>query len=521
VRAGALAVILAIAFADASVSQGSAADDLVAAGQRLYREGRNDSGEAVSAVVQGDVPVIGTQVTCQSCHGRSGMGAIESGRVPSVLAGPLLFAPDAQRRRPGYTETSLAQALREGIDPAGQALDPLMPRFRLGDRDVAALAAYLRQLGAAPAPGVGPTSVRLATVVAGAVPPDEERAMLDVLEAFVADRNRSGPQRLRGGHAPGQAKETFRAWELDVWRLGGPSTTWRTQLAARYRERPAFAVVSGLAAEGWQPIHDFCEAEEVACLLPNADQAPSGTRGFYSLYFSEGLGLEAEILASELLASGRGADVLQMASGSAPGAADAAERLGRALERRGGHARTEFVPDEPAGDAALSRAISTPASAVVVWVGRNAVRRLEAAGGSEPPLHFSSTLLEADWNAVPAALRGRSQLAHLLRLPGAPDPPRERFRAWAAGRGVSRRHERVQAQTFFACLATAESIKHVGRYPSREYLMDLLDHASNLAAYLPLYPRPGFGPGQRVLNRGGYLVDLSGRRGPAWVVPSP
>jgi mono/diheme cytochrome c family protein len=494
-------------------------DDVVAAGRRLYREGRDESGRAVSALVQGDVPVLGTQVTCESCHGRSGMGAIESGRIPSALAGPLLFAADAQRKRAAYSESTLALALRNGVDPAGRSLDPLMPRYRLGDRDVAALAAYLRQLGAAPSPGVGPTSVRLATVVAGDVTTNEERAVLDVLEPFVADRNRSGPQRLRGGHAPGQKKETFRQWSLDVWRLSGPPERWRAQMETRYHERPVFAVVSGLAAGSWQPIHEFCEAQEVVCLLPNADLAPVDDRSFYSLYFSRGLSLEAQILASELLASGRGADVLQLVVGGAPGPAGAAERLGRDLERGGGRARLLVVEDGPGTDA-LARAISGPSSAVVVWLPRGVVRRLEASAGTGvPPLLFSSTLLEADWDAVPGPLRGRSQLVHLFKLPGDPDPQLERFRAWAADRGVPRRHERLQAQTFFAGLAAAEGIKHIGRYPNREYLMDLLDHASNLATYLPLYPRPGFGPGQRVLTRGGYVVDLSGRRAPIWMVP--
>ena len=205
----------------------------MAAGRRLYREGRSVSGDAVKAVVQGDVPVLGTQVTCQSCHGRSGIGVPESGRTSPPVAAPLLFSPDAQRRRPAYTEGTLARALREGIDPAGRPLDPLMPRFQLGGSDVAALDAYLRRLGAAESPGVGPGRLRLATVVAGEVESGVERAILDVLEAFIADRNRGAPQRRRGGHAPGQPKETFREWSLDVWRVTGPPRGWRVQPAAR------------------------------------------------------------------------------------------------------------------------------------------------------------------------------------------------------------------------------------------------------------------------------------------------
>lgn len=513
--------LLATVLAGAAVAGERAGEDLVAAGSRLYRDGLAVSGDTVSAVVFGDVPVLGTQVTCESCHGRSGMGVIESGQIAAAIAGPMLFAPDPTRPRPAYSEETLARALREGIDPAGRPIDPLMPRYRLDDRDVAALAAYLRQLGATPSPGLGPTSVRVATPVAGNVAADEQQAMLDVIEAYIAEINRSSPRRLRGGRTREQRKETYRQWTHEVWRLGGAPETWRAQLEKRYREQPVFALVSGLAAGSWQPIHDFCEAEQVVCLLPNVDLAPEEDGAFYSLYFSRGLGLEARIIASQLLASDRGGDVLQLVAGGAAGPAGAAERLARALERGGGHARLSVVDDGPDAGAALTRAITGPASAVVVWLPRETVRRLAPGEKAElsPPLYFSSTLLQEDWDAVPVWLRDRSELVHLFRLPDEPDSAMMRFRAWETTRGVARRHERLQAQTFFALMAAADGVIHTGFYPSREYVMDMLEHASNLAAYLARYPRPGFGPGQRVLTRGGYLVDLSGRRRPSWIVP--
>jgi ABC-type branched-subunit amino acid transport system substrate-binding protein/mono/diheme cytochrome c family protein len=517
--AGGFALTLAVGAAP----QGPPADDVVAAGRRLYREGLSTSGHPVEALVQGDVPVLGTQMTCQSCHRRSGMGAIEGGRIPSALVGPLLFAPDAQRRRPGYSDGTLARALREGIDPAGRSIDPLMPRFRLEDRDVAALAAYLRQLGAEPSPGVGTASLRLATLVAGDVATDVQQAMLDVVKAFVADRNRSGPQRLRGGHAPNQPKETFREWSLDVWRVGGPPESWRAQIETQYRERPVFALVGGVASGTWQPIHDFCEAEQMPCLLPDADLPPADEGGFYSFYVSRGLRLEAEIIAAALAAEGLASDVIAAVEGG-PGtpSGEAAATLARAIERRGGRMRTLDARRESNPNAALARSIGKEASAIVLWVKADGVRTLAAEladGSGAPPIFLSSILLDAKWDDLPAAIRSRARVVHLSALPGESDPALQRFRAWARAKGLQLREERHQALAYFACLAFAESTKHMGRFMFRDYLLDLLDHASNLTAYLPMYLRAGLTPGQRVLSRGGYVVDLSGRLKPVWLVP--
>ena len=81
------------------------------------------------------------------------------------------------------------------------------------------------------------------------------------------------------------------------------------------------------------------------------------------------------------------------------------------------------------------------------------------------------------------------------------------------------RQERHQALAYFACLTFAEGTKHLAPYMFRDYLLDVLEHASNLTAYLPFYLRGGMTPGQRVLSRGGYVIDLSGRHTPVWLVP--
>ena len=116
-------------------------------------------------------------------------------------------------------------------------------------------------------------------------------------------------------------------------------------------------------------------------------------------------------------------------------------------------------------------------------------------------------------------MRAQARVAHLTALAGEPDPALQRYRVWAQRRGVRIREERHQALAYFACLTVSDGVKHTQQYVLRDYVMDKLEHASTLTAYLPLYLRAELTPGQRVLSRGGYIVDLSGRAVPVWMLP--
>jgi hypothetical protein len=259
------------------------------------------------------------------------------------------------------------------------------------------------------------------------------------------------------------------------------------------------------------------------CLLPDTDLPPADDGSFYSYYFSRGLRLEAEIIAAAFAAEGRSSEVISVVNGD-PGSpsAEAAAALAQAVERHGGQTRTLDMRLVSSQGATLAQTSGDENRAFVLWLDTDGLRRLAADpefSNDTVPIFLSSTLLGASWDRVPASLRSRSQVVHLFALPGEPDPSLQRFRAWARAQGVPIRQERHQALAYFACMAFADSTKHAGLYLSRDYLMDLLNHASTLTAYLPLYHRAGITPGQRVLSRGGYLVDLSGRREPVWLVP--
>jgi hypothetical protein len=131
-------------------------------------------------------------------------------------------------------------------------MSPLMPRFELGDADMAALIDYLKNLDPRRVPGVAGNALHFATIIAPDADPLKRRAMLAVLEQYFAERNArqmSPAPRVRGAHA----FMVHRRWELHVWELKGEPSTWQEQLRERLTKRGI-----GLSP-GWRdgPGHQF------------------------------------------------------------------------------------------------------------------------------------------------------------------------------------------------------------------------------------------------------------------------
>lgn len=523
IRSGVLALAISALWACSGgtpdvAAPGAVTDD---AGERMYREGILVSGEPMTALVGGDIPIVGTQFSCENCHGRSGMGAAEGPYVVPPVAGQFLYAPSPQPERPAYGRDSLAALLRDGVTPSGRALSPeLMPRYEIGDADVDVLNAYLEKLSAGNSPGVDHKAIRFATVIADGADPDGAAAMLAVLKRFAEDinrqtRNESG--RWDRGYTPESKLPTvFREWVIDEWTLAGPRETWAQQLQNYYDEAPVFAVVSGSGKGSWQPISDFCERNKVPCLYPSTDLPYRGDSDFYTVYFSAGLILEARLIAAHL-ADRSVTSVVQVYCDSAY--EPAVHELRHALIDVSTH-NVSFDCGRTLPSEHLNKLVGEK-SAVVLWLGAEQLARLDESIDAKT-LYLSSTLTGAPPTVTPP---GDHELfiAHPYRLPGKFDPAMRRFEVWAKTRDVAITAPRQQAEAYFACLVLKDAVKHMGRFFIREFALDMLDHAESLGAYLPLYEQPSFGPGQRFINKGGYIVPVVDGRvetsGAQWFLP--
>jgi len=525
-------------------------------GQRIYRQGILPSGEVVRATIQGDVEVRGSQFHCASCHRRSGFGSSEGGvYVPPVTA-PRLFAdrlldraelfrefyqevqpPSFRARvrdprvRPAYGDASLAVALRQGRDPTGRELDPLMPRYRLSDEEMAHLVAYLKTLGAEPDPGVDEGAIHFATVVTPGVDPAELGALRAVLDGYLRRKNNDTRGQLaHPNHSPWHRDDFlrgYREWKLEIWQLEGPSDSWSEQLDTLYRQRPVFALLAGLGVGDWGEIHRFCERRELPCLFPNTDlPVVTSPPGDYSLYLSKGLSGEAEALA-HYLQTNRTLRLLQVYRDS-----EASSRPAGVLRAALQGGATELVERKVEGelDAAFWRDLiaEVKPTDLVLWLGESefeALSLLPQSSAGPRRIYLSFALLGEVPRGLPPELSSKVFLTYPFALPGREIPRRYRVRAWLRSRRIEPTHPRVQLNAYFALSITDHALLHMLENFSRDLFVESVEHEAENALNPGVFPHLSLGPGQRFASKGCYIVKLSPQSAggieavSGWIVP--
>jgi len=493
-------------------------------GRALYQDGLGANGEPLTAIVTGDVEILGTQFSCNGCHGISGMGSKEASIIVPIIAGPILFSPAVQPERPAYDIESLATALREGITPSGRHIDRLMPRYRLSDEEVRSLAAYLESLSTGPAPGVDDSTIRFATVVTDNSSEQERNAVLAVLKRFAEEKSRQTrleSKRWDRGTTPESRLHTVhRDWILDVWELSGPESGWDEQLRAYYDRSPVFAIIGGLLPESPGPFARFCEQNVIPCVLPSTRNPESGDGDLYSLYYSRGLGLEADLIAIDLKEIKFDTLVQVYCEASSARAADKLET--NLTGRKIGVQRLAFDCDEEIPVDQLQGLFEdSPESVIVYWLDK--AHLSNSALPSAVRAYFSSTMVGHEIEPLPENVSNSAYLVHTYRLPGTLDPAVRRMDAWARTRNIDIKYPRLQGEAFFAAMLMSEIVKHLDKFYIRDYVLDLLGHAQGMALYLPYYSRVTFGPGQQYLNKGGYILPVAEGKpdptGAEWILP--
>ena len=524
-------MLLAVAASCKSGGESTSSPECRAAGERMYETGRLAGGQVMVARAPGGPAVPGTTFACVGCHNRSGLLGMDESRSVLAINGLSLFRPrfpnypglsEAERKellperyavkpvRPAYTDESLSRALREGVDPSGRTLGPSMPRYDLAPADLRCLVGYLHVLSVTPSPGVTDKTLNLATVITDEVPAADREAMATTLEWAASRHNNLG--RTLGGSMSGMLnmgimRLAYRDWSVARWTLTGAPETWGAQLEAQYARTPVFALVGGISTRPWGPMHAFCEAKRLPCILPITELPPVAASGVYSLYFHRGVVQEGEAVArflGELPEKQRPARVLEVVGPGLEGAT-AAEGF-RAEWRRRGNGAPESVP---ATDLAGLRGSVSASTAVVVWTGAESFEAVRALAPSKPAFVFMSSTLVGErlWELPPEA-RGYTYFSYPFRDPAANRVlPKMGGRPITIAREYRKNDRRIQARTTTAVQLLESRIGELERNFYRDYLIDLFHSMEE--SLTTDYPRLSFESGRTYGSDGCYMMQLT------------
>ena len=515
----------------------AAAPRPVSVGETIYLRGISGSGAAIEATRGTSLRSQGAEVACVTCHRRSGLGVSSvlgpksSVIIPPITGqylfrernakfdeAPLPYVENARANRGGYSDATFARAIRQGIDPDGKPLGYLMPSFDLSDADIASLIAYLKSLDRTSIPGVTDKVLHFATIITSDADPVKRRGMLDVMERYFAEKNTfpfpPSPPMRSSGHTL-YSKSMYmaqRRWQLHVWQLTGPAATWAQQLDRHFAEEPVMATVSGLGGSNWAPVHAFCQRARLPCLFPNAEVPVVADRDFYTLYFSRGVLLEADLIADRLRATADNhpaASVVQIYRAGDSGEV-AAQYLAAALKKQGTSVRSQVLPAGHAGEHVADAVHgATAADRLVLWLRPADIAALGEAPAAPDAVYLSGLMGGEEHIPLPASWRGRSLITYPFDLP---DRSRVRVNVpleWFSIRHIPVVAEQVQLDTYLACGVLAESVGHMADVFVPEYLVERVEGMLEHRVMSGPYPRLALSEGERFASKGGYIVHFA------------
>jgi hypothetical protein len=517
-----------------------------AVGVAIYERGVVGEGHPLVAE-RFDMPSLsGAPAACINCHRKSGLGSVEARSIIPPISGRYLFhppddsedvarlpyLPNSRLDRIAYTRETLARAIREGVDASGKPLSYLMPRYDLNDGDMTALINHLVALDAPKIPGVNSEELHFATIVTPDADPATKAGVLNVIRNFFEEKNNaprgSGNQKMQTTAKGALAKHMFRVnrqWVLHVWELSGPASTWRQQLDTLFAAEPVFAVLSGAYGKDYAPIRSFCEARAVPCVFPNLDYAPvEADDEFHVIYFSRGVGLEADLVAADLTAAATPPSTVAALYRDGDVGELAAARLSERLRGQKIDVRLLHVPATAGPDALRAALKGLPADVpVALWLRPSDVASLGPA--PKGVVYLSGVMADYENAPLPSDWRAHTKVVFNVDLPDVRRVRLDYAHGWFRVRKIPEVSFRAQADTFLACGVLSETVKHLIDAFVPDYLVERIEDTLEHRVLTGYYPRLALGPHQRFASKGGYFARFTAPNGSQveplgeWVVP--
>ena len=407
-----------------------------------------------------------------------------------------------RRRHPPYTEASFSRAIGAGVDPAGHALHPAMPRFELPARR----RHRARQLPQAPryrpASGVTDSVIRIGTLVPADGPDAAAgRAAAAALSAYFDRLNAGGGvygRRVelsdgvaRGRHTRRRAGSSTRSFAIPrLWR-------WSAASPAAGLDATAIAAV---------------EARNVPFIGPLTSVATPSAIARTTFYLLSGVEQQARALIDfDAARSGPGDTTVAIARSRALVPDDVAGRIAAACGDAGWQVRQLIVD----GDGLTCRQRGRRSDARRAGTGAvphgrphdGAADRSDGRGRSRP----RSSWCPARWRrTMCCACRRRRCRRTFVALPSVPadqsPAAREEYRALARDYHLPPADVAAQLAALGAAKVLIQGLKVAGRGLDRTTLVTAIETLGDFDTGLT--PRLRFGRSARVGAAGAYIATL-------------
>ncbi|MCG7963374.1 MAG: ABC transporter substrate-binding protein [Candidatus Thiodiazotropha taylori] len=526
-----------ILFSTASQNEVEVDSKAYANGKALYKQGILPNGKLVKATIQGDISVEGDQLICETCHRKSGLGSTEGQQVVPAVAGSVLFKPlklptskppEPPVYREAYTRESLMAAIRDGVDANGYPLDPFMPRYQIDEEALDGLMAYVSTLSNTPSPGVDEEIIHFATIVLSSNSPEENKALIDVMETYVEQKNiETRYETKRAKNAPWHKEwmfKPYRKWQIHVWELKGDEASWPEQLSTYYTKQPVFAMVNGLVPTGWNRVSEFCEGHGIPCLFPTTQQPVISDDNYYTIYLNKGAAHESEAVASYIRKNRPSARVVQIHDESDILSSISSNALIDELNKAG--ISVDSVSLGELGEKTSNDFRIGKDDTVVLWLDRGKSEQLFNSGqlNKAELIMLSSQYYGTDTKLIPQELTDSVLFIHSAEMPDKLNRLLIRSTGWFRAKRIYNKEEReIQANAYFALKVLGDAVKHIRGYFYRDYMIEKIEHMIDDLPYTSIFPRLSMAPEQRFASRGFYVAKTDGKGGivnlTGWIAP--
>ncbi len=477
-------------------------------GRQIYVQGTSPSGKAILAYIgEQSLEIPASAIPCANCHGLDGQGKSEGGINPSNVTWEALTKPYGStqaygRKHPPYTDRGIELALTRGLDPAGNKLLDVMPRYAMSREDIADLILYLARLGKDRDPGINENSIVIATVLPdkGALA-EMGQAIKAVTAAVFEDVNAAGGIYNR-------------RLELKVAEVAETPVATRLNVERLLTAEPVFAVTGAFIAGSENEVLPVLSQRELPLIGPFTlypkTSLPLDRRVFYLL---SGLDDQARALVEF---AARKPEVRNAGIAVVHPQGENSNVVLEAIQRQ---SKKAGLPEPKSLGYVSDRFDSAGIAKQVRQAKRESVFLL---GNSEEALSFmreaeklgwfpfillSNSIAVSEVFSAPAGFDGRVFIAFPTSPADQTVDGIKEFRAFAARHQLPARHLATQILAYTAARILVDGLKRAGKDLSREKLIQALE---GLYEYQTgLTPAITYGPNRRIGAMGAHVITIN------------